>query len=40
MTYKKCVLYFKWIDKIVYEIITKIFTQSFMSASSDLSLSF
>ena len=33
MAYKSCALYFKLIDQIVYEIITNIFTQSFMLAS-------
>ena len=32
MAYKKFALYFKLIDQIVYEIITNLFTQSFMSA--------
>ena len=33
MAYQKISLYFKGNDQIVYEIITNIFTQSFMSAS-------
>ena len=32
MAYKKLALYFTLIDQIVYEIITKWFTQPFMSA--------
>ena len=30
---KKFALYFKWIEQVVYDIITNKFTQSFMSAS-------
>ena len=32
MAYKKFALYFKWIDKIVYEIIANLFTHLFLSA--------
>ena len=33
MAYKNFALYFQWIDQIVNEIITNIFTQLFISAS-------
>ena len=33
MAYKKIALYFKRIGQIVYEIITNVFTHSFLSAS-------
>ena len=33
MAYTKFALYFTWIDQIVYEIITNLFTHSFISAS-------